>query len=93
MSDIRVTVWNEFRHENSTGGAHLSDGLHIAIAEGLKEHGITNVRTAALDEPDNGLPAEALAPTCSCGGDTWRMATWLMLRWTGCRSAYSTAWA
>ncbi|MDI9547965.1 MAG: ThuA domain-containing protein [Chloroflexota bacterium] len=65
MSDIRVTVWNEFRHEKQHEAVRsvYPDGLHIAIAEGLKEHGITNVRTATLDEPDNGLPAEALAET------------------------------
>ena len=54
MSDIRVTVWNEFRHEKQHEAVRsvYPDGLHIAIAEGLKEHGITNVRTATLDEHD-----------------------------------------
>ena len=34
---IRVTVWNEFRHEksNSTVGAIYPDGLHKTIADGI----------------------------------------------------------
>ncbi len=32
----------------------------MVIAAGLKEHGFTKVRTATLDEPDNGLSDEVL---------------------------------
>lgn len=65
MSNVRVTVWNEFRHEQSKPEVQriYPDGIHAVIAAGLAEHGITNVRTATLDEPDNGLPAEVLAET------------------------------
>jgi len=65
MSDLRVTVWNEFRHEKSHAEvqAVYPDGIHAAIAAGLKEHGISHVRTAWLDQPDNGLSDEVLAET------------------------------
>ncbi|MFC5469935.1 ThuA domain-containing protein [Cohnella suwonensis] len=63
---IRVTVWNEYRHE------HIHDlvrsvypkGIHEAIAEGLREHGADfDVRTATLTEPEHGLTQEALDAT------------------------------
>lgn len=65
MSNVRVTVWNEFRHELSKPEVQriYPNGIHAAIAEGLAEHGFANVRTATLDEPDNGLPAKVLAET------------------------------
>ncbi len=65
MSNVRVTVWNEFRHEKSKPEVQriYPNGIHAAIAEGLVEHGFTNVRTATLDEPDNGLSDEVLAET------------------------------
>ena len=65
MSDIRITVWNEYRHEklDEKVAAVYPDGLHAVIADGLTEAGFSNVRTATLDEPDNGLPAEVLAET------------------------------
>jgi trehalose utilization protein len=46
----RVTVWNEGRHERSDAkvGAVYPEGLHGAIAAGLREHGFTRVRTATL---------------------------------------------
>jgi trehalose utilization protein len=65
MSDIRITVWNEFRHEKIH--EHIRkvypDGIHSVIADGLKEHGLASVRTASLDEPENGLPDSVLAET------------------------------
>ena len=64
-SDPRVTVWGENRHERSD--PHLAeiypDGMHGAIAAGLKEHGFANVRTATLDEPEHGLTEAVLAET------------------------------
>ena len=65
MSQIRVTVWNEYRHEREEERfrAVYPDGIHGAIAEGLGlESGFT-VRTATLDEPDNGLPEDVLMET------------------------------
>lgn len=65
MANIRVTVWNEFRHEknNDVVANIYPDGIHTTIAEGLREHGFTEVRTATLDEPEHGLTDEVLATT------------------------------
>jgi trehalose utilization protein len=63
---IRVTVWNEYRHERkSTHPASkiYPDGIHGAIAAGLREEAGVEVGTATLDEPDHGLTAEVLANT------------------------------
>ncbi len=65
MSDsIRVTVWNEYRHERESERirAVYPDGIHGAIAEGLRQHGLT-VRTATLDEPEHGLTTDVLDQT------------------------------
>ena len=65
MQDLRVTVWNEFRHEQKPGkpAEVYPKGIHHVIADGLREHGFTKVRTATLDEPQNGLAPEVLAET------------------------------
>lgn len=62
---VRVTVWNEFRHERSDAAvrAIYPDGIHAAIATGLREHDGFEVRTATLDEPDHGLSDAVLAET------------------------------
>jgi len=61
---IRVTVWNEGRHEkiDAAVAAVYPHGIHTAIADGLKEYGFT-VRTATLDEPEHGLTDAVLAET------------------------------
>lgn len=62
---IRVTVWNEFRHEKTdkTVAGIYPDGMHVAIAAHLDaQKGIT-ARTATLDEPEHGLTDEVLAAT------------------------------
>lgn len=65
MSTLNITVWNEFRHEkhNPKVISVYPDGIHTVIAEGLREHGFTNVSTATLDEPEHGLSDEVLANT------------------------------
>jgi trehalose utilization protein len=62
---VRVTVWNEFRQERSDDAvrAIYPDGMHTAIADGLADVAGLDVRTATLDEPDQGLPAEVLDAT------------------------------
>lgn len=66
MSTLRVTVWNEFIHErkNEKVRTVYPDGIHQAIAEGLREldSGV-EVATATLDQPDHGLSAERLDAT------------------------------
>ena len=60
----RVTVWSEHRHERSDPevAAVYPDGIHAAIAAGLREAGF-DVGTATLDEPDHGLTDAILAAT------------------------------
>ena len=60
----RVTVWNEYRHERSDPkvGAVYPDGIHGAVADGLREAGF-DVRTATLDEPGQGLTDDILTAT------------------------------
>ena len=62
---IRVTVWNEFRHEkkNEEIGKLYPDGMHGAIAKHLKKEKDLEVRTATLDEPEHGLTDKVLAET------------------------------
>jgi trehalose utilization protein len=63
--DPRVTVWHEYRHEKQDAhiGKVYPDGIHGAIAAGLREHGLTQVRTATQDEPEHGLSEQVLAET------------------------------
>jgi trehalose utilization protein len=66
MSDkIRVTVWNEGRHEkkNPAVQAVYPDGMHTVIAKFLSANADMQVRTATLDEPEHGLTDEVLAST------------------------------
>src|SRR5215211_3653942 len=62
---IKVTVWNEFRHEKESEkiAANYPDGIHGAIAAGLSGRDDFDIRVATLDEPANGLPDEILAQT------------------------------
>lgn len=61
---MRVTVWNEFRHErkNVKIARIYPDGIHGAIASGLRSAGM-DVRTATLDEQDHGLSQDVLDTT------------------------------
>jgi len=62
---IRVTVWNEFRHErrNERIAKIYPNGMHEAIASYLRSQPGFEVRTATLDEPEHGLTDEMLANT------------------------------
>ncbi len=64
-SPIKVTVWNEYRHEREEErfARVYPEGIHGAIAAGLREHDDFVVRTATLDEPEHGLTEAALADT------------------------------
>ena len=64
MSTVRVTVWNEYRHEKTHEAVRkvYPDGMHQVIAGFLREAGF-EVRTATLDEPEHGLTEEVLANT------------------------------
>lgn len=62
---IRVTVWNENVHEktNPKVAEIYPDGIHGAIAAGLRRQAGFEVHTATLDQPKNGLSQEILDTT------------------------------
>ncbi|SDP20455.1 Trehalose utilization protein [Nakamurella panacisegetis] len=65
---LQVTVWNEAVHEASGRPASMAtdypDGIHGAIADGLRELlPQAQVRTAVLADPEHGLTEEVLAGT------------------------------
>jgi trehalose utilization protein len=62
---IRVTVWNEYRHEKNEPsiGEIYPEGIHGAIAGFLKKETDLVVTTATLDQPANGLPDSLLDST------------------------------
>jgi trehalose utilization protein len=65
MTDaLRVTVWNEFRHEkvHDKIRAVYPEGIHAVIAARLRSDG-HQVRVATLDEHEHGLSEEVLADT------------------------------
>lgn len=64
MTPIRVTVWNEFRHEkkNAKIAEIYPAGIHGAIAAALNEQGM-KAHTATLDEPEHGLTEDVLEHT------------------------------
>ena len=69
---LHVTVWSEGRHEkqDSKVAELYPDGMHEAIAAAIRTHlgDSAYVRTATLDDPDQGLPAAVL--------DTTDVLTW-----------------
>lgn len=68
MSDKKrnVTIWNEYRHELQEPACReiYPDGIHGCIKKFLEAADDTlNIRLAALDEQEQGLPAEILNDT------------------------------
>jgi trehalose utilization protein len=64
MSAVRVTVWNEGRHEKIHPEVTkiYPNGMHNVIGDHLRAQGMT-VRTATFDESEHGLTEEVLAET------------------------------
>ena len=62
---IKVTVWNEFRHEKTKEHvkAIYPNGLHAVIADFLGKNEDISVRLAALDDEYQGLPDDVLEDT------------------------------
>jgi trehalose utilization protein len=64
---LAVTVWNENVHERKDESVQLiyPEGIHEALADGIREElgDAVTVRTATLDLPHQGLPAEVLDST------------------------------
>ena len=54
---IRVTVWNEYRHEkkNPKIAEIYPHGMHEAIASHLRKSSDLQIKTATLDDPEHGL--------------------------------------
>ncbi|MEM7477755.1 MAG: ThuA domain-containing protein [Planctomycetota bacterium] len=67
MRAIRVTIWNEFRHEKTKDEvrAIYPDGMHVIIGEALQEHlgAAVELRYATLDEPEHGLSQDIVSGT------------------------------
>jgi trehalose utilization protein len=65
MDPIRVTVWNEFVHEQTNPEVRriYPEGMHGALAAMLRKHPEIQVRTATLREPEHGLTEEVLGST------------------------------
>lgn len=61
---IKVTIWNEGRHEktNEIIKKIYPDGMHNAIARGIEAKDL-DIRTATLDEPEHGLTDDVIANT------------------------------
>jgi trehalose utilization protein len=62
---LRVTVWNEYRHERNPehpASRIYPDGMHAVLAAALREAGM-EVRSATQDEPEHGLTPEVLDGT------------------------------
>ncbi len=68
MGMIKVTIWNEFKHERSQSPAgdlirrHYPEGLHRTLAQNLAADDLV-IRAVSLDEPEQGLPEEILQST------------------------------
>ena len=63
---IRVTIWNEFRHEKKNPKVKeiYPDGIHNAIAAPLRKLSSDfKVTTATLDDPEHGLSEQVVAET------------------------------
>ena len=64
--NLNVVVWNEYRHEKLEEACRniYPDGIHGLIKSFLEaDDASLNVRLAALDDPDQGLPDEVLNET------------------------------
>jgi len=65
VDSIKVTVWNEYRHERKDPNVAkvYPEGMHKAIATYLGKQLDLDVRTATLDEPEHGLTDDVLVHT------------------------------
>src|ERR1043166_2032884 len=64
---IRVTIWNEHRHERSHAEVQrlYPQGIHAAIGDALRQHmgDSATIRYATLDDPEHGLTESVLRET------------------------------
>ena len=59
---LNITIWNEYRHERQEPACRdiYPDGIHGCIKSFLETDPTLNIRLAALDDPEQGLPDEVL---------------------------------
>lgn len=62
---IRVTIFNEFIHEQEVAAVRdiYPQGIHMALASFLAQDEGISVKTATLQEPEHGLPKSVLEDT------------------------------
>ena len=62
---LNITIWNEYRHERQEPACRdiYPDGIHGCIKSFLETDPTLNIRLAALDDPEQGLPDEVLNTT------------------------------
>ncbi|MBD5493196.1 MAG: trehalose utilization protein ThuA [Lachnospiraceae bacterium] len=62
---IRITVWNEYKHEREYENIRkiYPDGIHGCIASFLKNEEDFEVKTATFDMPEHGLTEDVLQET------------------------------
>ncbi|MDE6747866.1 MAG: ThuA domain-containing protein [Lachnospiraceae bacterium] len=62
---VRITVWNEYKHEREYENIRkiYPEGIHGCIASFLKTEEDFTVRTATFDMPEHGLTEEVLQET------------------------------
>ena len=65
MQKLNVTIWNEFVHErkNPAVARIYPQGLHQTLAAAFGKQADWQVRTATLDQPEQGLPPAVLDQT------------------------------
>ena len=61
---IKITIWNEGRHEklDPNVAAIYPSGIHAAISAGLENEAFA-IRCGSLDDPDEGLGEQLLDDT------------------------------
>jgi trehalose utilization protein len=65
MKDIKLTIWNEYRHEKLEEKIKkvYPKGIHEALAKFFRKRPGIAVQTATLDEPEHGLTEKMLKNT------------------------------
>ena len=62
---MNITIWNEFVHErlDEKVRAVYPEGIHGSLAAELAQGANWNIRTATLEQPENGLPQSIIDST------------------------------
>ncbi|MDQ8197133.1 ThuA domain-containing protein [Pelagicoccus enzymogenes] len=62
---IKLTIWNEFRHEKTNAAVQkiYPEGIHVTLANAFANDSQVATRTATLDQPEHGLTDSVLKDT------------------------------